>query len=81
MSETKASTEDVKKQMETVETTTTAVRNDVTGLTTKIYNIKTSLFEQTNELASYKATASQLQVWGQFNGAPNFCFLDLSDFL
>ena len=50
------------KKLESLEFVSTSVRNDVTGLTTKIYNIKTSLFEQTNEVSSVKATQNQMQV-------------------
>jgi hypothetical protein len=52
----------MKKKMESLEFVTTSVRNDVTSLTTKIYNIKTSLFEQTNEISSVKANQNQMQV-------------------
>ena len=54
--------EEVRKKLESLEFVSTSVRNDVTGLTTKIYNIKTSLFEQTNEVSSVKATQNQMQV-------------------
>ena len=59
---TKSVGDDVKKKLESVEFMSTSVRNDVTSLTTKIYNIKTSLFEQTNEMSSLKATQTQMQV-------------------
>ena len=62
MTTTKTASTDLKKQLETVEFMATSVRNDVTGLTTKIYNIKTSLFEQTNDLMSVKTTQTQIQV-------------------
>jgi archaellum component FlaC len=44
-----------------VEFVTTTIRSDVAGLTTKIYNIKTSLFEQSNDLSTLKATHSHVQ--------------------
>lgn len=37
-------------------------RNDLAGLTSKIYNIKTSLFEQTNELSAMKINQENLQL-------------------
>jgi septal ring factor EnvC (AmiA/AmiB activator) len=62
MTSTKTSSVELKKQLETVEFMATSVRNDVTGLTTKIYNIKTSLFEQTNDLTSVKTSQTHIQV-------------------
>jgi len=56
MSETKLSSMELKKHLDSVEFVTTTIRSDVAGLTTKIYNIKTSLFEQSNEMSTIKAT-------------------------
>ncbi len=61
MSETKLSSMELKKHLDSVEFVTTTIRSDVAGLTTKIYNIKTSLFEQSNEMSTLKATQVMTQ--------------------
>ncbi len=62
VTQTKSTTVELKKHLESVEFVSTAVRNDVTGLTTKIYNIKTTLFEQTNDISTVKATQTHMKV-------------------
>ena len=69
MTGTKKFNIDLKKQVETVEFMATSVRNDVTGLTTKIYNIKTSLFEQTNDISAVKVSQEQIKVTYHYNQA------------
>ena len=48
-------TEDLKMKMDTLDYSTTTLKADVTELTTKIYNIKTSGFEHSNELSGVKS--------------------------
>ncbi len=63
MSETKLSSMELKKHLDSVEFVTTTIRSDVAGLTTKIYNIKTSLFEQSNEMSTIKATQVDITLY------------------
>ena len=42
--------DDLKRKYETMEYTTKTMKSDVTELTTKMYNLKTAIFEHNNEL-------------------------------
>ena len=44
--------DDLKRKYETMEYTTKTMKSDVTELTTKMYNLKTAIFEHNNELVT-----------------------------
>ena len=54
-------TEDMKIKMDTMDYSTTTLKADVTELTTKIYNIKTSGFEHSNEISAVKSKIKGLE--------------------
>ena len=45
--------DDLKRKYETMEYTTKTMKSDVTELTTKMYNLKTAIFEHNNELVRH----------------------------
>ena len=51
----KLKTQDLKMKIDTIDYSTTTLKADVTDLTTKIYNIKTSGFEHSNELSGVRS--------------------------
>jgi predicted nucleic acid-binding Zn-ribbon protein len=61
MSDSRSVSVEIKKHLDSVEFVTTTIRSDVAGLTTKIYNVKTSLFEMSNEMSTLKATQTHMQ--------------------
>ena len=61
MTDSRLASVEMKKHLDSVEFVTTTIRSDVAGITTKIYNLKTSIFEQSNELSTLKAMQSHMQ--------------------
>lgn len=58
---TKTVTSKLKEHLESVEFVSSSMKDDINGLTTKILNVKTNLFEQTNEMTTVKASQNHLQ--------------------
>ena len=54
-------TEDMRKTMDSMGFSTTTLRADVTELTTKMYNLKTTAFEQSNEISNLKTNIDGLE--------------------
>lgn len=52
--------EELKKKFDSVEYSTGTLKTDVTDLTTKMYNMKTAVFEYTNEITALKSSQSGL---------------------
>ncbi len=54
-------TEDMRKKMDSMAYSSTTLKADVTEITTKMYNLKTTNFEHSNEISGVKSTLKSLQ--------------------